>query len=109
MSTAAQAKSGVLTGGASATSIKFPQYFNSLRVVNRAAFDADVTSLTIWVRSDGEDATVEGDDCFPVMPGQSITFTNGILSQEPVVRVISGTQVSMISLGPTPYTVWASR
>jgi len=71
-------------------------------VVNRSA------DQEIWVRSDGENPSVAGDDCFPVLPQQSISFSNGVLSQEPVVRVGGGTQVSLISSGTPPYTVWAS-
>ncbi len=110
MSTAAQAKSGTLVAAAPAISVKFHQYFKNLIVVNRSNPATDsFPTYTIWVRSDGEDATVGGDNCFPVLPGQSLSFGNGILSQEPVVRVISGTQVSIIATGASPYTVWASR
>lgn len=110
MSTAAQAKSGTLVAAAPAISVKFPQYFKNLIVVNRAnPATASFPDFTIWVRSDGQDATVEGGNCFPVLPGQSLSFGNGILSQEPVVRVLSGTQVSIVATGAAPYTVWASR
>jgi|SRR5882757_6357268 len=97
---AQRAVSGTLVA-ATVTTIKFPQYFWNLVVVNRS------TTQEIWVRSDGENPTVAGDDCFPVLPQQSITFSNGVLSQEPVVRVGGGTQVSIISSGTPPYTVWA--
>ena len=98
---AQRAASGTLVSG-TVTTVKFPQYFWNLIVVNRS------TDQEIWVRTDGEDPTVGGDDCFPVLPQQSITFSNGVLSQEPVVRVGGGTQVSLISSGTPNYTVWAS-
>lgn len=98
---AQRAVSGTLVA-TEAITVKFPQYFWNLMVVNRS------TNQEIWVRSDGDDPTVAGDDCFPVLPQQSITFSNGVLSQEPVVRVGGGTQVSLISSGTPAYTVWAS-
>lgn len=98
---AQRAVSGTLVAN-TVTTVKFPQYFWNLMVVNRS------TDQEIWVRSDGENPTVAGDDCFPVLPQQSITFSNGVLSQEPVVRVGGGTQVSLISASTPNYTVWAS-
>lgn len=98
---AQRAKSGTLVA-TEVTTIKFPQYFWNLVVVNRSS------NQEIWVRSDGEDPTVAGDDCFPVLPQQSIAFSNGSLSQEPVVRTGGGTQVSIISSGTPTYTVWAA-
>lgn len=98
---AQRAQSGVLVAN-TVTTVKFPQYFWNLEVVNRG------TTQEIWVRTDGEDPVVAGDDCFPVLPQQSVTFSNGVLSQEPVVRVGGGTQVSIISSGTPPYTVWAA-
>lgn len=98
---AQRAESGSLTAN-TVTTVKFPQYFWNLIVVNRGA------DQEIWVRTDGNNPSVGGDDCFPVLPMQSITFSNGVLSQEPVVRVGGGTQVSLISSGTPPYTVWAS-
>lgn len=102
MATNAKAKSGILVAN-TVTTVKFPQYYNTLIVVNRSTTDE------IWVRSDGDNPAVEGDDSFPVLPQQSVTFGNGILSQEPIVRVESGTQVSLISSGTPKYTVWSSR
>lgn len=98
---AQRAQSGTLVAG-TVTTVKFPQYFWNLVVVNRS------TNQEIWVRTDGEDPTVAGDDCFPVLPQQSVTFSNGVLSQEPVVRVGGGTQVSLISSGTPTYSVWAA-
>lgn len=98
---AQRAQSGTLVA-TEVTTIKFPQYFWNLVVVNRSS------NQEIWVRTDGEDPTVAGDDCFPVLPQQSVTFSNGSLSQEPVVRTGGGTQVSIISSGTPPYTVWAA-
>jgi len=98
---AQRAQSGTLVAN-TPTTIKFPQYFWNLVVVNRS------TDQEIWVRTDGENPTVAGDDCFPVLPGTQQAFSNGVLSQEPVVRVGGGTQVSIISSGTPAYTVWAA-
>ncbi len=98
---AQRAESGTLVAD-TVTSIKFTQYFWNLVVVNRSS------NQEIWVRTDGEDPTVGGDDCFPVLPQQSVTFSNGSLSQEPVVRTGGGTTVSIISSGTPTYTVWAA-
>jgi hypothetical protein len=98
---AQRAVSGTLVAD-TVTTVKFTQYFWNLVVVNRS------TNQEIWVRTDGEDPTVTGDDCFPVLPQQSVTFSNGSLSQEPVVRTGGGTQVSIISSGTPPYSVWAA-
>ncbi|HEY1646017.1 MAG TPA: hypothetical protein VGF75_06700, partial [Candidatus Saccharimonadales bacterium] len=59
----------------------FPQYFARITVVHRG------TTGTIWVRTDGVEPVVLADDNYPVMPGQTITFANGILSQEPITRM----------------------
>jgi hypothetical protein len=97
---AQRAQSGTLVAD-TVTTIKFPQYFWNLVVVNRS------TNQEIWVRTDGEDPAVAGDDSFPVLPQTQQAFSNGVLSQEPVVRTGGGTMVSIISSGTPAYTVWA--
>ena len=98
---AKKAQSGTLSANA-VTTVKFPQYFAVVHVVNRS------TNQTIWTRSDGTDPTVAGDDCYPVLAQQDISFTNGLLSQEPVVRIQSGTQINLICSASCDYTVWAT-
>lgn len=80
----------------------FPQYFATITVVNRNS------TGTLWVRTDGTDPTVAGDDNYPVLPMQAQSFPNGILTQEPVTRVISGTTVYVISDTACPITVYAT-
>jgi hypothetical protein len=82
--------------------VNFPQYFATITVVNENA-----TGI-VWVRTDGVAPTVRGDDCYPVLPMQSQSFPNGVLLQEPVTRVISGTQILLISDTACPITVYAT-
>jgi hypothetical protein len=105
---ASRAKSNVLTINTVAA-VNFPQYFANITVVHRG------TTGTIWLRTDGVAPVVfnsstpdASDDNFPVLPGQSITFPNGILTQEPITRSISGTSVQLISDTAIPYTVFCS-
>lgn len=98
---ASRAKSDTLAIGAKYT-INFPQYFANITIVHRG------TAGTIWFRTDGVDPVTLGDDNYPVLTGQSVTLPNGILSQEPITRMISGTSVFLISDTAIPFTVYAS-
>lgn len=87
----------------------FPMVFANITVVHRG------TTGTIWVRTDGIPPQVfnagspaNSDDCYPVLPGQTITFPNGVLTQEPITRSINGTQVQLISDTAIPFTVYAT-
>lgn len=98
---AKRAQSGTLVAN-EVTTVKFPQYFATVHVVNRSA------DKTIWTRSDGIDPTIAGDDCYPVLAQQDISYTNGLLSQEPVVRIQSGTQINLLCSDACDFTVWAT-
>lgn len=87
----------------------FPQYFANITVVHRG------TTGTIWLRTDGNTPAVfdpahpsNSDDNYPVLPGQTMTFPNGILSQEPITRMVNGSSVLLISDTAIPFTVYAS-
>lgn len=87
----------------------FPQYFANITIIHRG------TTGTIWARFDGQQPVVFNsstpslsDDNYPVLPGQAVTFPNGILTQEPITRVISGTSALLISDTAIPFTVYAS-
>jgi len=82
--------------------VNFPQYLANITVIHRG------TSGTIWLRTDGVEPVILADDNYPVLPGQAVTFPNGILSQEPVTRSISGTSVQLVSDTAIPFTVYAS-
>lgn len=98
---AVRAKSGTLVINTVAP-VNFPQYFANITIVHRG------TTGTIWLRTDGVDPVILADDNFPVLPGQAVTFPNGILTQEPITRVISGTSVLLLSDTAVPYTVYCS-
>lgn len=82
--------------------INFPQYLANITVIHRGA------TGTIWLRTDGIEPVILADDNYPVLPGQAVTFPNGILSQEPITRSVSGTSVMLISDTAIPFTVYAS-
>jgi hypothetical protein len=82
--------------------IIFPQYFATITVINRSS------TGTLWVRTDGQTPAVAGDDNYPVLPLQAQSFPNGILTQEPITRTISGTSVSIISDTACPLTVYGT-
>lgn len=82
--------------------VTFPQYFATVTVVNRNS------TGTLWIRTDGVFPVVAGDDNYPVLPMQAQSFPNGILSQEPITRVISGTSVYIVSDTACPITVYAT-
>jgi hypothetical protein len=98
---ASRAQSGTLTIN-TVEPVNFPQYFANITIVHRG------TTGTIWLRTDGINPVILADDNFPVLPGQAVTFPNGILTQEPITRVISGTSVLMISDVAIPFTVYVS-
>lgn len=82
--------------------VNFPQYFANITVIHRG------TTGTIWFRTDGVDPVILADDNYPVLPGQAVTFPNGIYTQDPITRTISGTSVLLISDTAIPFTVYAS-
>lgn len=98
---ASRAKSATLVVN-TAMSVIFPQYFANITVVHRG------TTGTIWIRTDGIEPVPLADDNYPVLPGMRSTFPNGILTQEPITRVISGTSVELISDTAIPFTVYCS-
>jgi hypothetical protein len=85
-----------------ALTVTFPQYFATITVVNRH------TTATLWIRTDGQTPVIGADDNYPVLPSQAQSFPNGILTQEPITRVISGTQVQIISDTACPITVYGT-
>lgn len=99
--TASRAKSDTLVVNTKYT-VNFPQYLANVTVIHRG------TTGTIWCRTDGQDPVVLADDNYPVLPGQAVTFPNGILSQDPITRTVSGTSVGLISDTAIPFTVYAS-
>ena len=98
---ASRAKSSTLVVDTVAD-VNFPQYFANITVVHRGA------TGTIWARFDGIEPVILADDNYPILPGQAVTFPNGILTQEPITRSISGSTVMLISDTAVPYTIYVS-
>lgn len=89
--------------------VNFPQEFANITVIHRG------TTGTIWLRTDGINPVIfdptnpsASDDNYPVLPGQAVTFPNGIMTQEPITRSVSGTSVLLVSDTAVPFTVYAS-
>lgn len=74
-------KSGTLTGGA-VTTVLISNHNNAVEVVNRAQTGA------IWVRVDGVDPTVAGDDCYVVLGARRIPVSGPDIT-DAEVRLIS--------------------
>lgn len=83
--------------------VNFPQVYANITVVHRGL------EGTIWLRTDGITPIALADDNYPVMAGQTITFPNGILTQEPITRAVNGTSALLISNDSNiPFTVYVS-
>lgn len=82
--------------------LTFPQYFATITVVNHHA------TGTVWARTDGNAPAVFGDDSYPILPKDTQSFPNGIITQEPITRVISGTSIYIISDTACPVTVYGT-
>lgn len=89
--------------------VNFPAYFANITVIHRG------TTGTIWLRTDGINPKIwnpasptDTDDTYPVLPGQAVTFPNGVLTQEPITRSVNGTSVLLVSDTAIPFTVYAS-
>lgn len=85
-----------------AMAVNFPQYFSNITVVHRG------DTGTVWFRTDGIEPEPLADDNYPVLPGRMITVPNGMRTQEPITRVISGSSIQLISDTAVPFTVYCS-
>jgi hypothetical protein len=84
-------KSGV-TVASTVTTVTFSTWYNAIEVLNSGGFD-------IWMRTDGIDPTISGDDCI-LIPSQ--TWKDTIPNDQ---IPASNTIVKMISATATNYTV----
>lgn len=84
-------KSGTLTGGA-VTTVSITHHNNAVEVVNRTQTGA------IWVRVDGTNPTVAGDDCYVVLGARRIPVPG---------PDITAADVRLISADALDYTVEA--
>ena len=96
---AQKASSGTLTVN-TVEDVDFPDYYPTVTIVHLGS------SGVIWVRTDGEDPVLEGDDTYPVLPGERVPYMNLNLYSDPNLRISAGTRVLMISDTAIPYTVY---
>lgn len=85
-----------------ALTVNFPQYFATVTVINRSS------TGTVWFRTDGTTPVPGADDNYPVLPLNTISVPNGAITQEPIQRVISGTQIILVSDTACPITVYVT-
>lgn len=79
--------------------VTFTAYYAGVSITNRDA------SAEIFVRADGVNPTVEGDDCYIVPPGKTVTVYNGLPVADQSTGVNAGTNVRLISSGTPKFTV----
>lgn len=78
------------------TVVTFPRDLGEYGVTN-----LDLTGASIiWVRHDGTAATVAGQGCKPVLPGQTV-----FIPRTKTLATGDGTEVSLISDGTPAYSV----
>lgn len=88
------------TVGNTVTTVTFANWYHNIEVVNRGSVD-------MWVRFDGVDPTVAGDECF-FIPAQSfIDSVNPKLPPEPAIGTTSNTVVKVLTATAAPFTVSA--
>lgn len=91
--------SGTTVGGA-VTTVTFTNWYHNVSVYNRSSGD-------MWVRFDGVDPTVAGDECFFVPAQTSLDTVNPKLPPEPAIGQTSNTVVKIITGANATYTVLA--
>lgn len=78
--------------------VTFATWYNSIEIINRG-------STTLWVRADGVDPTVAGDECH-FLPSQGIIYLpNGTPRPDVIAGVTSNCDIRMISTAACEYTV----
>lgn len=88
------------TVGAAVTTVTFANWYHNIEVVNRSSVD-------MWVRVDGVDPTVAGDECFFVAAQSFIDVVNPKNPPEPAIGATSNTVVKIITATAANYTVQA--
>jgi hypothetical protein len=91
--------SGVTVGNTVST-ITFANWYHNIEIVNRSSTD-------MWVRVDGVDPTVGGDECFFVPAQSFIDVVNGKLPPEPALGLTSNTIVKLITATAANFTLQA--
>lgn len=91
--------SGTTVGNA-VTTVTFANWYHNIEVINRSTGD-------MWVRFDGVDPTIAGDECFFVAASGFLTEVNPKLPPEPAIGQTSNTVVKIITAANANYTVEA--
>lgn len=96
---ATRISSGTTVGNA-VTTVTFTNWYHNATVINRSSGD-------MWVRLDGIDPTVAGDDCFFVPAMSSLDTVNPKAPPSPALGTTSNTVVKIITGANATYTVQA--
>ena len=91
--------SGTTTGGA-VTTVTFANWYRGIQVLNRSVGD-------MWVRADGTNPTIAGDECFYIAPNGFLQLSNPKLPPEPALGTASNTEVRILTAANANYTVEA--
>lgn len=91
--------SGTTVGNA-VTTVTFASWYHNIEVINRSSGD-------MWVRFDGVDPTIAGDECFFVAAQTFLDAVNPKLPPEPAIGQTSNTVVKIITATAANYTVQA--
>jgi hypothetical protein len=88
------------TVGAAVTTVTFANWYHNIEVINRSSGD-------MWVRFDGVDPTIAGDECFFVPAQSFLDAINPKLPPEPAIATTSNTVVKIITAANAAFTVQA--
>lgn len=97
MPVAIRATSGTTTANA-VSKVTFAGWYSVIRVTNRGATE-------MFVRVDGVDPTVAGDECDVVLPNSSIVVSNKKAEPDQGAGSTSSTDVRIISTAAVTFTV----
>lgn len=95
---AIRATSGTTTA-ATVSTVTFPSWYSQIKVSNRA------TTGELWVRLDGVNPTVGGDECDIVLPNSTVVLTNRKVEPDQGAGITSNTDVRIISTPAIAFTV----
>lgn len=84
------------------STISFPTYFDTIQV------DNDDKTVDLWVRCDGVDPTIAGDDCIYVRAAETVLIGNPLAHYEPAIGVAGETIIKAISTGAVQFTAGES-
>ncbi len=91
--------SGTLTAS-TVTTVSLDEPYENIVVYNRSA-----STDEIWIRNDGTNPTVAGDDCYLVPAGKSVSIPAITSIAQKADGSIPGSTVKLISSGTPSFTV----